>query len=73
MGQPKTENLDFTQAGYYNEDGLQGVVTATAIMAPRNVQSSMLNGQWYDLQGRRMNYPTRKGVYIHNGKKTVIK
>jgi hypothetical protein len=34
----------------------------------------MSNVQWYDLQGRRMNgYPIEKGVYIHNGKKAVIK
>ena len=72
-GQPQTGNLDFTQAGYYNEDGLQGVVTATAILAPRSQESGVRSQEWYDLQGRRMNYPTRKGVYIHNGKKTVIK
>ena len=73
-GQPQTDNLDFTQAGYYNDEGLQGVVTATAITAPKNIQRSMSNVQWYDLQGRRMNgYPIKKGVYIHNGKKAVIK
>jgi alpha-amylase len=73
-GQPQTENLDFTQAGYYNDEGLQGVVTTTAITAPKNIQRSMSNVQWYDLQGRRMNgYPIKKGVYIHNGKKAVIK
>jgi alpha-amylase len=73
-GQPQTENLDFTQAGYYNDEGLQGVVTTTAITAPKNIQRSKFNVQWYDLQGRRMNgYPIKKGVYIHNGKKAVIK
>ncbi len=73
-GQPQTDNLDFTQAGYYNDEGLQGVVTATAITAPKNIQRSKFNVQWYDLQGRRMNgYPIKKGVYIHNGKKAVIK
>ena len=73
-GQPQTDNLDFTQAGYYNDEGLQGVVTATAITAPKNIQRSMSNVQWYDLQGRRINgYPIKKGVYIHNGKKAVIK
>ena len=73
-GQPQTDNLDFTQAGYYNDEGLQGVVTTTAITAPKNIQRSMSNVQWYDLQGRRMNgYPIKKGVYIHNGKKAVIK
>ena len=28
---------------------------------------------WYDLNGRRIEKPTTKGVYIQNGKKTVIK
>ena len=73
-GQPQTDNLDFTQAGYYNDEGLQGVVTTTAITAPKNIQRSMSHVQWYDLQGRRINgYPIKKGVYIHNGKKAVIK
>ena len=29
--------------------------------------------QWYDLQGRRIEKPTRKGLYIRNGVKVVIK
>ena len=32
------------------------------------------NGYWYALDGRRLtSKPTRKGVYLHNGKKIVIK
>ena len=39
-----------------------------------NVQSSMFNDGWYDLNGRRLNgKPTAKGVYINNGKKYVVK
>ena len=31
-------------------------------------------GAWYDLQGRKLDkQPNAKGVYIHNGKKEVIK
>lgn len=31
------------------------------------------NGVWFDLQGRRLQgKPTRKGVYIHNGKKVAM-
>ena len=34
----------------------------------------MDNGDWYDLNGRKLNAkPTTKGVYIQNGKKVVIK
>ena len=29
--------------------------------------------EWYDLQGRRVNGAAKKGVYIVNGKKTVVK
>ena len=35
---------------------------------------NLTNGDWYDLNGRKLqNMPTKKGVYIHNGKKVVIK
>ena len=30
------------------------------------------DGYYYDLQGRRVQNPTR-GIYIHNGKKIVVK
>ena len=29
--------------------------------------------QWYDLQGRRIERPKKAGMYIHNGKKVIIK
>ena len=29
--------------------------------------------KWFDLQGRRIEHPTKAGVYIKNGKKVVIK
>ena len=39
-----------------------------------NGQSSMVNGTWYDLNGRKLDaVPTKKGVYILNGKKVVVK
>lgn len=28
---------------------------------------------YYDLMGRKVNYPTKPGIYIHNGKKIIIK
>ena len=37
-----------------------------------NVERETLNGEVYDLQGRRVAQPT-KGLYIVNGKKVVIK
>ena len=39
-----------------------------------NGQSSMVNGTWYDLNGRKLDaVPTKKGVYILNGRKVVVK
>ena len=39
---------------------------------------TMIDGRWtkedavYDLQGRRVETPSKKGVYIVNGKKKII-
>ena len=29
--------------------------------------------EWYDLQGRRVDHPSQRGIYIQNGKKVFIK
>jgi len=72
-GQPQTENLVFTQAGYYTKDGLFDVVTATAIHS-LSTPNALRSTDWYDLQGRRLSgKPTIKGVYINDGKKVVIR
>ena len=72
-GQPQTENLPFTQAGYYNIEGLKGIVTATAIHQIVNSESEN-SKHYYTLQGHRHNgRPTAKGIYIQNGHKVVIK
>ena len=45
---------------------------ATGIRPIVNCQLSIVN--WYDLNGRRLQgKPTKKGVYIQNGKKVVVK
>ena len=31
------------------------------------------DGEFYTLQGVKVNKPTTKGVYIHNGKKVLVK
>jgi hypothetical protein len=36
-------------------------------------QESAENKDWYDLQGRRIEKPTKAGIYIQNRKKVVIK
>ena len=72
-GQPQTENLVFTQAGYYTKDGLFDVVTATSIHS-LSTPNALRSTDWYDLQGRRLSgKPTIKGIYIKDGKKVVIR
>ena len=39
-----------------------------------NVKCQITDDEWYDLQGRRLgSKPTKKGIYISNGSKVVIK
>ena len=45
--------------------------TPTGVSAAKT--ASRMAAAYYDLQGRRMAQPTKKGVYINNGVKTVVK
>ncbi len=49
----------------------QDVTPATGIRPA--IMSVPENGQWYDLSGRTIPAPTRRGVYIRHGKKYVIR
>ena len=54
-------------------DGVKVVkVTTDGINGIDNGQLTIDNGQWYDLQGRKVMKPTR-GLYIVNGKKVVLR
>ena len=53
-------------------DNANGTTTEIGTIDTRT--GEMTTGDWYSLDGRRLaGKPTSKGVYIHNGKKTVIK
>ncbi|WP_051220218.1 DUF4465 domain-containing protein [Prevotella sp. AGR2160] len=49
---------------YYTTNSSTAITTVNAASAG--------NSAYYDLQGRRVNNPT-KGLYIHNGKKVIVK
>ena len=52
----------------------EGVVTGIVDIEHGTWNSDHSAGTWYSLDGRRLNgKPTAKGLYIHNGKKVVIK
>ena len=65
---------DGTQAREFKLNfGGDGVTTSI-----ENVQCSMFivpcEGAWYDIQGRKLDkQPTKAGLYIHNGRKVVVK
>lgn len=46
----------------------------TGIHSTTNLTNYTNSGAWYDLSGRKLNEkPVKKGVYVQNGKKVVIK
>jgi len=72
--------LTATEDAAIGGDGARGLGmifddgTSTAINLISNGAQNNENGMWYTLQGLRLDKkPTTKGVYIHNGKKVVIK
>ena len=46
---------------------------ATGLKAIDNSQFTIDNGDYYDLNGRKVATPKRKGVYIQNGRKVIVK
>ena len=59
-----------TQAEAYHLADVAVSGTPTGINEMKNEE--MVDGKWYDLLGRRVT-KTTKGIYIHNGKKIIIK
>ena len=51
---------------------IKGGDGTTAIESVDWIESSDTD-RWYDMQGRRIERPTKTGMYINNGKKVVIK
>lgn len=71
-GSNQTADLVFKNGGYYTADGLVGTVT-TGISPVVSDNSSAAADAWHTIGGMRVAKPTEKGIYIHNGKKYVVK
>jgi hypothetical protein len=39
----------------------------------KNENVDIKNAGWFDLSGRRITQPVQKGIYIVDGKKTIVK
>jgi len=59
----------FTAEKPYMTTAMKVVASGTGI---RTIAADKANGAWYNLKGQRIDVPS-KGLYIHNGKKVVIK
>ena len=56
-----------------NGQTIWGYQTAASTGIEQIVNRKSVNSKYYDLQGRPITEPQRKGIYIQNGKKVVIK
>ena len=79
-GSPQTDDLVFTNGGYYNEKGLQAQVTTGIESLNADISlEDRGNSAIYDLSGRKVGSigtsasQLPKGIYIVGGKKFVIK
>ena len=54
-----------------------GTITILEAESPTSVEELVIeskdNNAWYTIDGRRVAAPTEKGLYIHNGKKYIVK
>ena len=57
----------------YQADGVMGTLEEPTVISFERAEGLAGSG-WYDISGRKLQgKPTRRGVYIHNGKKETIK
>ena len=54
-------------------DNYTGESETTGISNALDAGDADADGAYYTLYGIRISKPTVKGIYIHNGKKTVVK
>lgn len=72
VGVNQTKDLTFTNGGWYQMDGTTTSNPALGINGIKaDVQAE--NNAWYNIAGQRVSTPTQKGLYLHNGKKIVIR
>lgn len=57
----------------WNEVGVFDKTDPTGINAVTRMVNNNETDNWYNLQGQRIDKPSKTGVYIHNEKKVVIK
>lgn len=64
------KQIQAKQFGFFIVDDEIGVVTD---IQPEEVKKAPQGDVYYNLQGVRISKPTKSGIYIHNGKKIVVR
>ena len=60
--------------GFYNIGDGEGTTAIKEVKSGEVKGEKLADGEWFDLQGRRLNAkPNKSGLYILNGRKVVIK
>jgi hypothetical protein len=55
-----------------SRDAMLSVETEDETTGINNVQARADNAQWYTLSGVKVDKPTKRGIYIVNGRKVVV-
>jgi len=74
----QTKDMPFVNGGYYTIEGLQSVVpdvvTSVRNLIADGAETDVRLHGWYTLQGQKLSQkPVQNGVYIHDGKKVLVK
>ena len=72
----QTADLNFVNGSYYNTNGITSLSKSGALQVSdgiKNISSSSSDSNWYSLTGGNIAKPERPGIYIHQGKKVVVK
>lgn len=70
-GTNQTRNMTFTNGGWYNMSTTAANPTLGITQSPR--ATTVGDDAWYTLSGVRVARPTQRGIYIHQGKKVVVR
>ena len=77
----KTQDDPVVKAGHAylfdtSRPGMAGLTLSLQNDTPTGINELSVddeNAEWYSINGQRINKPTRKGIYIKNGKKVTVK
>lgn len=72
-GKEQTGNLTFVNGGYYDRFSTKEPKAVISVSTGiSSVHADKQDNEWYTITGVKVNKPTQKGVYIHNGKKVLF-